>query len=131
MSYKANRWPKMVAGTIALGLLVAFFGPPLWHPLKERYFNYVSASCSETHGLGQIPWRNVPAFDGTVEQFVARSAREVAVRDCIKQWAGVIMTDRVSSEVSAPAIEFVVTGSQLAIEPPPRLVYYDYIRPAD
>lgn len=131
MSYRETRWPKIVVGTVAAGLLVTFVGAPRVGTAKEWYFNYVAESCSETHGLARIPWQWVPAFDASVERFVANSDQENAVLDCIDRWAGVIISDRVSGAVSHPTIEFTVSGSNLASFPPPRFVSYDYIRPAD
>lgn len=131
MGYRAARWPKVVVGATAMGLIAYIFGAPFWHPFKERYFNYVTASCSETHGLGRIRWQEVPAFDAAVEWFVAKGEKELAVRDCIDRWAGPIMADRVSVDVSAPTIEFVLTDNHLDISSPPRQVYYAYLQPTD
>lgn len=122
MGYREARWPKIVAGAIAFGLLLYVFGAPFWHPIKERYFNYVAASCSETHGLRRMSWQEVPAFDAAVEWFVAKDEKELAVRDCIDRWAGFIITDRVSADVSIPTIEFVLTDNHLDVSSPPRQV---------
>jgi hypothetical protein len=131
MRYRPARWPKIVVGTIAVGSVLIFFAAPLWHPAKEKYFNYVASSCDEDHRIGTIPWGQVPAFDAHVERFVALKEADIAALDCINRWAGVIITNRYSPEVEYPMRERTVTGEQLAASPVQRYVYYDYIRPVD
>lgn len=135
MGYREERWPKIAIGSIAVAVVLYVLasgpGPFVWHPLKERYFVSVVASCSAAHGLDRIPWQDVPAFDARIETFTAQTEQETAVRDCILRRAGAIMDDEVSGNVSLPTIESMWTDNHLDVSAPPRRVYYTYVRPAD
>ncbi|OYW45760.1 MAG: hypothetical protein B7Z08_01855 [Sphingomonadales bacterium 32-68-7] len=121
--------------TIAAGLLAVWgvwrFGAHAWHPVKERYFAYAIESCTKQYGLEQIHWIDVPAFDARVSHFVAQNPPELAVQDCIRRSAGILMRKDTSPRGSQPTIEFVVTDDHLEVGSPKRQVYYAYIQPTD
>jgi hypothetical protein len=74
-----------------IGFLILLF--PHRGLAKERFFNAVLSSCQVRHGVERVLWQGIPAFDGNVRRFRAKSAADKRLVDCVSQGAGFVVTD--------------------------------------
>lgn len=78
-----------VAALIALTILLY----PVRDVAKERYFNAVLSSCQDQYEVENVSWEDVPAFDGNVRRFRARSDADRHLITCVNRRAGFLMVD--------------------------------------
>jgi hypothetical protein len=66
---------------------------PYWDVAKERYFEAALSSCQRQHGATTIAWEDVPAFDGSVRIFRARTDADRRLIGCVNRRSGILIDD--------------------------------------
>lgn len=123
MTYETSNKTRTVVLLVIGFVVLSFVAYGQRYAIKERYFAYVLSSCKDLHGVKEIAWEEIPAFDASVRRLRTDSKVNIALVECADSRARWIIEDgSLAGDGSKEfrSLEVSISGSNLS---PPQHIY--------